>query len=483
MSLLICNVGTRDLVCETFPKDASGERAWAAAALARYAELRPHFRLPIIGKALNYLADHGIALEALVLVASDQPDTPGAPGFHASDTRPTAELIARLIADGYAGLPPLAAERISVWTISDDRGVGRDPSDYDQVLAFLERRLAELAQHYARGPAFLEVAGGTPAMTTGLLIAGTEAFGARAEVLSVHPQRPRPSALGTGRRLLAAPLRAVVRSNAWTYAYDAALRTFREQREAITDRLAPEAGATIEALLRYAAARYNFDFPGARAALEGLPAGGPWRDELAALQRQVTDPDRLDLLAEVIHGAEARYASGLYADFLTQVVRFEENLLRLLCLRRGVRFARREDGAADDDGSLISRAWLRAQPFRLANDYDDGRDLPTSRARMRELLGQMATGAEMNDLLNAIDRLRPLVYLRNDITHSLNGLRKADLAARFAQRRQAPEGEADQIVPHLAGLYARVAGRSLPPSPYQAINALLDRLLQPGPRP
>jgi len=485
VSLLLCNVGGRDLACPALPKDGRGERAWAAAVAARYAELRPQLRLPIIGKALRHLVDAGAAVETLVLIVSDQPAPPdGAsdPGFWASDTGPTAALIARLLADGVAGLPAIPADRIAIWAIADAADRGADPSDYDLVLRFLERRLAALAADHPAGPAFLEVTGGTPAMTTGLLIAGVELFGARAEVLAIHPRRERPAALGVGRRLLAAPLRATVRSSAAACAYDAALRTLREQRAAVADRLAPGAVAAAEALLAYAACRYSFDFPGARAALAALPAANaPWQAALNTLAAEVAAPDRPARVAEVVHAAAARYQSGLYADFLTQLVRCEENLLRLICLARGARFTRRDGGGEDPDGSLISRAWLCAQPFTLKNDRDDGRDRASSRTILRELAGLLARerGEDLGALLASVDRLLPLVYLRNDLTHSLEGVRQADLAERFTTRRHAAATEADQIIPHLASLYALAAGRPLPSSPFAAINELLDRLLRP----
>lgn len=479
MTLLICNIGGSDLHCPALPKGPQGERAWATTILARYPELRPQLHLPIIGKALRYLAAEGHTLTALVLIASDQP-AEADPRFRASDTCCTATVIARCLADGADALPP---ERIITWLIAATAGRGGDPSDYDVVLAFLEQRLATLAAAHPHGPAFLEVSGGTPAMTTALLIAGTEAFGARAEVLAVHPRHERPSVMEAGRRLLAAPLRATLRSNAATYAYDAALRTFREQRAPIGDRLPPGAIGAIEALLAYAHCRYSFDFPGARAALAALPAEAtPWQATFATLAAEVAAPDRRALLAEVLHGTAARYATGLYADFLTQLVRFQENLLRLLCLERGARFTLRDGGAEADDGSLISRAWLRTQPFTLSRDYDDGRDRASSLALLRELavLLARAQGEDLSALLTASDRLRPLVYLRNEQTHSLNGVRRRDLADRFAGRQHAPLGEADRIIPHLATLYAHIADHPLPPSPYPTINTLLDHLLRGG---
>ncbi|NTV65587.1 MAG: hypothetical protein HGA65_18915 [Oscillochloris sp.] len=478
MTLLICNVGGADLVCADLPKDRRGERDWAAEVLDRYDELRPLLRLPIIAKALAHLQAQGLRADSVVLLASDQPAS-ASPRFHESDTCLTAAVITRLLNDGVADHPPIPAGQVMTWTIADGQGVGGDPSDYDLVLAFLERLLATLAETFPSGPVLLEVTGGTPAMTTGLLIAGCEAFGARAEVLSVHPRRPQPAALNVGRRLLATPLRATLRSNAATCAYDAALATLRANRETVGDRLAPGTIEAIERLLDYARCRYNFDFPGASAALATMGQAGREAGTFATLAADVADPDRAALLAEVVHGAQARYAAGLYADFLTQLVRFEENLLRLLCLARGVRFTTRQSGLPDDDGSLISRAWLRSLPFTLSRDYDDGRDRASSRGLLRELLGPLAQsrGEDLRPLLAQLDQLKPLVYLRNELTHSLDGVRQADLAVRFVGPR-APARSADQILPHLASLFAQVAGRALPPSPFTTINNLLDRLLQ-----
>jgi hypothetical protein len=169
---------------------------------------------------------------------------------------------------------------------------------------------------------------------------------------------------------------------------------------------------------------------------------------------------------------------GSYADFLTQVVRFEENLLRVLCLARGAVFVDRQ-GRPDADGALIQRVWLRAQPFALTRDQDDGRDRLTGRAVLRDLLERLTAqhGEDLSPLLTALDRVKLLVWLRNDLTHSFEGVRKIDLAQRFAGN-QAPEAQADTIVPHLAHIYEQAAGKPPGSSPFVAINRLVDRLLQ-----
>lgn len=477
-ALLVCNVGNRDLDCTALPKQKqTGERQWAQAALAQYDKLRTTFQLRIIAKALHYLAERNVTLKRVVLIASDQPVSVGEQ-FYQSDTVYTAQIIARLLADGLTPYPPVDPARIETWIIQDEHGNGCDPSDYDLTLRFLERRLLRLAAEYPKHTAFLEVTGGTPAMTTGLLIAGTEAFGGRTEVLSIHPTQPTPIALNTGRRLLAAPLRATLLSNAKTYAYAAAARTFLEQESIITDRLDPVAASLIAPLLAYAHHRFNFDFTNARRALEKVRSGGEWGEAIDRLRAEVSNPDRRMRLAEVVHAAAARYEIGLYADFLTQVVRFEENLLRYLCLQHGVQFRSRQY-TIDEDGPYLDREWLQRQAFTLSRDRDPSRDLPVDRSVLRELVGRLSdlTDPRRQQLLNNIDRLGELVKRRNELTHNLAGVQKIGLARAFAGQ-SAVSTAADEIVPHLKRLYEQVCEQSLPPSPYEHINQLLAQLLR-----
>ncbi len=183
-------------------------------------------------------------------------------------------------------------------------------------------------------------------------------------------------------------------------------------------------------------------------------------------------------LAEVVHAAAARYQIGLYADFLTQVVRFEENLLRFLCLQHGVRFRSRQH-TIDDDGPYLDRAWLQQQPFILSRDRDPSRDLPVDRSVLRELIDHLSdpTDPRRKQLLNDIDRLGELVKRRNELTHNLAGVQKVGLARAFAGQK-ALDTAADGIVPHLKQLYEQVCNRPLPPFPYQHINRLLEQLLR-----
>jgi len=486
MNLLICNIGSSDLDRDALA-DLRGlsERERAARILADYAAYQARLALPIIGKALAHVQRQPGDLVCVVLVASDQgarpPADPTARDDWGKDTILTAQIVARRLGEGANAWQPIPAERIRIWTIADERGDGRDPSDYDGVRRFFEQRLPALCAAYPDASAYLEVTGGTPAMTTGLLVAGTEIFGARAEVLYVHPRHPLPSTLNTGKRLQSGPLRAALRSNVATYDYDAALRGFQAQRVVIADRLAPGAPELLAALLEYARCRFNFDFSGARQALEGgidRAGDGQWRRAVMELYQAVFQPDRAVKLAEVYHGAAARYEVGAYADFLTQVVRFQENALRTLCLDRGAVFIDRR-GQVHPDGSRLQRSWSDAAGFRFRFDRPtDSHDRSTNRALLRDLAHYLAgqRGEDLAPLFVGLDRLNSLADLRNSLTHTFEGVRQRDLAECFSGPR-ADLAQAAAIVPHLAASYALIAGQPVGRSPFNALNQFIFSLL------
>lgn len=490
--LLFCNIGSSDLDRAALPElSRLNERERAHRILAQWDPFAPRLRLPIISKALRYVLTQPGDLARLTLIASDQGDTPPSDPYLAElwgkDTLGTAQVIARALAMGCDGLPAIPVDRIDLWTIADRDGRNRDPSDYDGVRRFFERRLPEVAHAIPNATAYLEVTGGTPAMTTGLLVAGSEIWGGRAIALYVHPRYALPQTLNTATRLLAAPLRAALRANAATFDYDAALRLLRDHRSVIADRLIPGADSVLEAVLDHARCRFNLDLPGARRALEGgvdRLGDGRWRADLLSLYEAAAAPDRRMRLEEVYHGAKARYDVGAWSDFLAQAVRFQENAWRLLCLERGAQFIDRH-GRPNDDGARVSRAWEHAVGFRFRSDSpDDTGDPMSSRMRLRAIARHLAQrrGENLRRQVEALDRLRGLADLRNETIHTLEGVSRRDLAVAFGGLGS-DEAIADQIVPHMADAYTLVVGRPPGASPYTTINTLIDTLLREAEQP
>ena len=479
MTLLICNIGSRDVDWDALPElKPLSQRERGARLLAETQLYAPRIALPLIGKALRHAQRQG-EISQVVLIASDQgaePTDKTALKNWQSDTLYVAQMVAQVITrgDGWAAIP---AERITIWLIGQDDG-RTDPSDYDLVRAFFERRLPALVVQHPVGPVFLEVTGGTPAMTTGLLIAGSEVFGERAQALYIQERSELPATLNTSRRLAAGPLRAALKTHTVNYAYDAALSLLHQQQATVTERLRPGAGEVLEAVLDYARCRYNFDFPRARRAIEGgvdRAGDGRWRSDLLTLHGAITQPNRTTLLAEVYHGAAARYITAAYADFLTQVVRFQENAFRALCLDRGAKFLDRNNQPLDY-GSKVDRAWAQEQCFQLYNNND-----ATGRVMLQKLASHLAAqrGENIEQTLHALSAFDKLAYLRNELIHGFNGVHKLDLARRFGGEK-ASESAADTILPHMATCFQQVAGRGPGDSPYARITRMIDDLLREG---
>ncbi len=486
MKLLICNIGSSDLDRKKLSelRDLS-ERARSQRILNDIATYLPRLDLPIIGKALRYVQRQPGKLVRIVLIASNQseepPLEPEARGFWESDTCWTVEVVKRCLTESLNGWQATPTDRIDIWLIGDN-GSQRDPSDYDGVRRYFEQRLPELQASFPDATVYLEVTGGTPAMTTGLLVAGTEVFGAQAEALYVNQREEIPATLNTARRLQSRPLRSALLANVKTYDYGAAGLLLKEQASVIGDRLEKDAMAVLECLLTYAACRFNFDFPGARRALEGKfgLADGTWADELQELVRAVKMPDRAAKLAEVYHGASMRYDVHAYADFLTQVVRFQENAFRMLCLERGVVFVNSR-GQKTDTGHWLQQDWVSSMGLPSSIN------LEMTRGNMRDLLRQLARQRNKNlddqpnknldGTIRELNRLDALANLRNELVHTFEGVDRLALAWRFAGNRS-HERKADEIVPHMQTCYMLVADRQVGPSPFMGINQIIHTLLR-----
>ena len=478
MTLLICNIGGSEINWDELGLKKMGERERGARLLNDEGYQALPIKLPLISKALCHAQRQG-EISQVVLIASDQGAEPTDSSIYAkwqSDTLYTAQVVAQTIARGseWAAIP---AERITIWLIGEEDGQC-DPSNYDVVQAFLERRLPVLATQHPNGPVFLELTGGAPAMTTGLLVAGSEVFGDRAQALYIDKNKAEPVALNISRRLAAGPLRATLRTHVANFNYDAALSMLNQQRATVTERLRPGAGEVLKEVLGYAHSRYSFDFPGAKQALKGgadYANDGRWRAELQALHGEVDNPNRTTLLAEVYHGAAARYNTAAYADFLTQVVRFQENALRMLCIDFGAEFVDRR-GSKSEQGSKLNPAWATSQSFS-PESYTG----TMNRGKLISLVRHLTKdrGEDIEPKITKLNKLNELANLRNDLTHGFTGVHKLDLARRFGGEK-ASESAADTILPHLVHCLQLVTGRGPGDSPYARINRMIDDLLREG---
>ena len=320
-TIAIITIGDRDIQLrdsETLPAalQSASYRARTQAWLENWSEWAGRLSLPIVEPACVYFEEKQSVPQYFYLVCTDQTQAP--PEMSGKDTIFAGRIIQRWLTERYR----LAPENVNLLAVPNN------PADFDLMLAFYRRELPKLrCAHPTAAPAYLLISGGTPAMTTMLILAGVDAFGAAAEPLYVSPYRRKPTALRVGRQILLDNLCRTLAANLDAYAYEAARATLAAQKELAGHK--PHQRDLLLALLSYAAGRLNFDFAQAEQALMNVEQITParHRDAVDALYINSDQRDDAWLLAEVYHGAAIKFETGAYADLLGRIFRFQDCLL------------------------------------------------------------------------------------------------------------------------------------------------------------
>jgi len=496
--LFLANVGNHDVRLtdrSLLPTELADQRLSARqlgeTILAHYAHYAPALDLPLIGVSLRWLLEREQVAPGELYVhlfASDQP--PETPAREWSkDTVPFAQVIQRFLKEG--GLEWTAEVeqdgqrrktrqrlRLSRRQMHVHSIVG-NPADYGTMLDFFGQKLPWLAAKIGPGDrVYVEVSGGTPAMTSMLIIAGVNVFGQRADTLYVERGADEPYRISVGRRLLAGHACDTLRTQLDLCAYAAASATFDAEKDLLP--INRESRLLIEALLKYADCRLAFDFHRAREALNEarLYARGETRSRVENWWRELGQRDSALFLTELVHGADIKYQLGEYADFTQRLFRFQEASFRHLAEEMGMRY---RDPDSDEHLDL---AWADKvaglRPFLDQYPTPDGYPLRLDTSLNRISLGAIVDFFTQHDphwtglrsVVESTHRLSAVAKLRNKglAGHGFVGIGKEDLDQQFG-------GDADQIIPLLRQIYEAIFGQPVKPNPYVAINGLLSELL------
>ena len=479
--LLLANIGNRDVwmgketpisgeVNPRWNKDAS-RRALGQALQADWTACQPHLDLPIIGKAVNYVRQQSGQLDLVALISSDQSGQEGVSEYHlAQDTCELATVVERLLIEQYG----LAASAVTHWTVTSN------PADYGDMRAFFQERLAMLRHEQPNATFYLEVSGGTPAMTSMLLTVGAEIFGLDAHPLYVSEHEDRPFPLDIGRRTVADALVKTVKANLDIYAYHAAANTVRDNRDLLREFIPVD---PLLAVLEYARQRVNFNFKDAweiAVSVVDLAYG----DRLRAIAADMQNPTPTMLLRESVSSTQLAYAVGNLFDFVVRVFQFVEGAWRNLALELDVQFE--HNGKPNPYGKELAPAWVQEHQATVDCLERDGVRLETVNRfvleRLVTVLHEQVEDNRYQDALDVLKRLEAVGDLRNRVVHQYHHITLELLRDTFypkkKERKRHPPEDAIDIVDAMQAVWGTATGQPFDETnPYDAINHLILEIL------
>ncbi len=479
--LFISNVGDRDVQLAGQAAAPHSARSRGDAILADWDNYAARLELPILGKALRWVARRHGPVDRVVLVATDQPEDSTLPKHYASDTLPFAQVIARALVESPAweGVAHPAGIAIAP--------VNVNPADYDQMLAFYEGVLPELkSEGYSH--AYLCITGGAPGMNFGLIMKGIEHLGAAARLLYVSLGQPEPMQLDLGRQMLLESVLRDIRLSLEQYQYPAVLRLV-EANESLLREMGL-AYDLLHGLVEYAAHRLNFNFQKAERALSRIDLDRTAQAErIAVLQSELRQMQAEQsqageaahsCLREVLAAAEISLRTGAYMSFVGYVYRLTEGLNEVMLQRWAPGLAFEETSTQRQ----LSAAWLAANPAVQDHVHRLKLDKRVSRRLLLELARYYANGqvsreqcvAFLGNVYEARDKRHAL-----PLAHGCRGVTVED--ARKLVRGSKTDGGRKKVaeaelIPHLKYYFERMTGEAPGENPFDQVNALVEACLQ-----
>jgi len=489
---LFANIGNSDLA---LPKEQlmalAGERKFLPVRVLgevlfeKLTTHLDHLTMPLLIPTLRWLWQQrpfeGNDLH-VVLFASDQPEYVPA-DERAKDTKPHADVIKALLMNSAYLKMQLSLEKgINIpkrnITVESIKG---SPADYANMLAFYMDALPKQAQRIAdESEIYLEISGGTPAMTAMLVVAAVETFGPRVRTLYVDRGATESYEVAVAQQLFAQRTRHTLRTQINLYSYTVALQTVREQSVLISrDQNQQE---LITVLLYYADRRLAFDFDEARLALQQarrLSVG----EEQSLIQywlNTLSGSETSDLLAELLHSIAVRNSFGDYAFFVQQLFRFQEAALHFMAHAMGMPYK----SAKTDE--YLDPAWLEEQPglIEFSQAYQPLGSPQQYNLNLRESLSRLALAAIVDYLLQqgvrtewapaatALHSLSRVAELRNRglSGHGFQGISRQKVETAYGQ-------PLPNLLEQLREIYQIIFRKAVGDSPYDQVNQLLHRFV------
>lgn len=479
-TFLISNIGTRDIQLDTrddLPDDIKNPRGELLPRLAgaylrqqeMVAALMERIAMPMVEKALHYIAPRTMQDLQIVLMATDQPERTPA-HFRNNDTIEYAHLMRDLLFQRYQRLG-LAKKQIRVQTTANN------PADYDVMYDYYREALPRIAERIApEDQVYLLIAGGTPQMNTMLLFVGSEVFGAQACPIYVSPDKDRAATLDILRQIYAQALRRNLDVLLDAYAYTSAHHLVDQQPGV----LEPWQESLLLATLHYAEARRNLNLEAAVTAFDATIQGTrALREAVRTLQQDVTDTSEQNKLQETIYLAQIAAETGNWADFLARLHRFSEGCMQLMAEELQVEWSKKTRAGFKESWWNANRALLHdlglADAESPADPAAENRQREVDRHNLRQIVGRLAAIRERPEYLAALADLAVVdgpVPLRNDIVHRFSPISHTEVEKKAGD-------SVDAVITRMRSAYQHAFGIPVPHEhAYVYINRLCRRIFE-----
>ncbi|RIV28092.1 hypothetical protein D2Q93_03340 [Alicyclobacillaceae bacterium I2511] len=455
-------------------------------------EQRKKFYLSIILPYVDYVENEiHEEIKLLVLFGTQQTDAV----YAVNDTYPVAEAIAKYKVD--FGLPT----HIRVQT----EQINLNPTNLDSLLPFYEKRLAEKAASWTTRSDLTSkhiifgLTGGTQQMNEAMLLGAAQLTG---NISFLHKPENGPV------RKLEFMQRIRFRALSDKALGASEHSSFQMVQELFTeDTLYPTEAYLVRDLAAYAVERMNGNLTESKKILQSLQGRqnqihdsrvrskvsnslDNWLTDLYQLQHDITETRRLfETLFQV--GVFARQKS--YIAMAVLLGSFREQALRRFVVQRGVVFTK--------DGKYIDNKWVREQLnlqeyLQTYSFVQEGQQKKLEVRVDREVnqliltaIGRYLTGDGNADLAT-LQALDPLIKLRNDIVHRVQGISRDAVQERLqAGFRDMPQHlfpsntpEVEDLFPVLMDIAGRLSGNegngNAISNPYDEVHACIQDLLQ-----
>jgi hypothetical protein len=485
-AVLLANVGNSDLVVtdpDLLPSYERGRlpsRLMGEAILDDFDRFRGKIELPLIEPAIDWICEYEDLDPKdiiLVLFASDQPEKKTNPSARLKDTKPVAEAIVKHLNDRFK----IGKKQIKIQTIDGS------PADYSNALNFYQNTLKDVSQWINQkidNPSiYLEVSGGTPAMTSMLIVMGVETFGQDVTTLYLDRASKSPYRIDISQALFARKNRETLLGQVKLHAYNAAYVTMIENGQLLLSD--DKKRKLVEYLLHYGDRRLAFDYDRARTSIREAQAlaVGTMQTDLRYWQRELKEASIETKIAELIHSAEIKAELGEYSDLTQRLFRFQESIFRHLAEDIGIQYSK-------PDGMRVKSSWYNSQQDlqQYLENYrrnakgqvsDNVISVDLARTLNRFSLGayvefnvQQTPWQHLQNTIENIFKLSSVADLRNKgiSGHGFDGIGEPDLINAYG-------GDVHDIIVNMKEIFTTIFDKSIDDNPYEELNRLIRDLI------